>query len=265
MPKKASFSLLMRKHLFRGSAGSVVVIGVMALMVGVGAAAIDGFNPKGPPSKGEEVKILSPTPDATKGNLQLETFGFITIAPTPVAKSNLCEMGGVNDEPGILAGYDPAEGKSVSSTGQIKVWVSDENPPFIAPGEVVDPSSGQVTTPGDRTAKAEDGYLYEPALYIAPQTVEANGTPKFPNIIKGDYNSSPDSSDSKKKRKKNAQSGASMDPLPPGANPNETDYQAEYIWNVSDLGLAAGTYQAEFVVHDGDTNRGVGCVSIKIE
>lgn len=261
MPKNKSLLNVLKK-LQQGSVGNIVVIGVMALMVGVGAAAIDGFNPAGPPNNGEEVKVVSPTPDSTKQNLQLQTFGYVTIAPTPATVGNLCKAGGVNEEPFILIGYSPAEGQTVDANGQIKVWVSDENPPFIAPGEVVDPSTGQITTPGDRSAKAEDNYLYEPSLYIAPNTVESGGTPHFPNIIKGTFNSQPGGN--KAANRKNAKKGPAMDP-PPSSNPQEPEYQAEYIWNVNSLGLSAGTYQAEFVIHDGDTNRGVGCVNIKIQ
>jgi hypothetical protein len=39
---------------------------------------------------------------------------------------------------------------------------------------------------------------------------------------------------------------------------------AEYVWNVNSLGLSPGTYDAEFVIHDGDKDRGIGCVTIVI-
>ena len=168
----------------------------------------------------------------------------------------LCQAGGVNNEPEILVGYAPASGQSVGAGGQIKVWVNDEGAPIIAPGEVVDPSSGAITTPGDRTAKAPDGFLWEPALYIAPATAENGGTPHFPDRIFGDYNNT-------------TQKGAGLHvagmELPPPGSVLSEKYTAEFVWNVDALMLPAGTYVAEFVIHDGDRDRGVGCVTITIQ
>jgi len=167
----------------------------------------------------------------------------------------LCQAGDVNNEPEILVGYTPANGQTVGANGQIKVWVNDEAPPTIAPGEIVDASTGRITMPGDRTATAPDGYLWEPALYIAPQTAENGGTPHFPTIVKGDYDNNMTNGP--------GLSASGMDPPPAGSVLSE-QYTAEFIWDVSSLGLAAGTYTAEFVIHDGDTDRGVGCVTIVI-
>jgi hypothetical protein len=54
-----------------------------------------------------------------------------------------------------------------------------------------------------------------------------------------------------------------MDPGPAGSVLAEA-CTAEDIWDVSSLGLRPGTYVAEFGIHDGDDNRGVGCVTIVI-
>jgi hypothetical protein len=168
----------------------------------------------------------------------------------------LCQTGGVNNEPKILVGYSPANGQSVGTGGQIKVWVNDEGAEIIAPGEVVDPATGEITTPGNRTAKAADGYLWEPALYIAPQSAENGGTPHFPSFIKGDYNNTT--------IKGPGTHVAGMDP-PPAGSVLSQPYTTELIWNVDSLGLTPGTYVAEFVIHDGDRDRGVGCVTITIQ
>jgi hypothetical protein len=171
----------------------------------------------------------------------------------------------VNTEPGILVGYSPATGQTVSQNGQIKVWVADENPPFIAPNEQVDNTTGAVTTPGDRASTAADGLLNEPALYIAPQTPQ-NGTPHFPQWIKGSYNNNPPT-------RGTFTGGATIDALPPGAMVNgggvlggfgRTTYTGEFIWDVNALGLTPGTYTAVFSVHDGDRDRAIGCVTIVI-
>lgn len=168
----------------------------------------------------------------------------------------LCEAGGVNNEPEILVGYAPANGQTVGAGGQIKVWVNDEGAPIIAPGELVDASSGMITKPGDRTAKAPDGYLWEPALYLAPQSAENGGTPHFPTLIRGDYNNTT--------QKGAGLHVAGMDPPPPGSTLSEK-YTAELIWSVDALALPSGSYIAEFVIHDGDRDRGVGCVTITIQ
>lgn len=167
----------------------------------------------------------------------------------------LCTAGGANNEAKILVGYAPASGETVGANGQIKVWVNDEGAPIIAPGEQIDPATGAITTPGDRTAKASDGYLWEPALYIAPDTAENGGTPHFPTAIRGSYNATT--------KKGGGTLVPGMDPPPAGSSLSQS-YTGEDIWDVSSLGLAPGTYIGEFVIHDGDKDRGVGCVTIVI-
>jgi hypothetical protein len=188
---------------------------------------------------------------------------FPTAAPTPVTP-DLCTNTAINNEPEILLAYSPSVGQSAGITGQIKVWVTDEAAPMIAPGEVVDPGTGFITTPGDRTirntnlpqnSKTSDNLLIAPALYIAPATAESGGTPYFPAIIKGQYNNT-------LVKKGAAKNGPPIDPPPAGSHMLE--YNAEYIWNVTDLRLAPGTYLGEFVILDGDYDRAVGCVTITI-
>jgi hypothetical protein len=169
----------------------------------------------------------------------------------------LCTPGDVNNEPEILVGYAPANNQSVGLNGQIKVWVNDEGASIIAPGELVDAATGAIVTPGDRTAKAPDGYLWEPALYIAPQSAENGGTPHFPIAIHGDYNGLT-------QKKSAGVHVAGMEPPPAGAMLTEA-YTTEFVWDVAALGLAPATYLAEFVIHDGDHDRAVGCVVIRID
>jgi hypothetical protein len=273
MPKKVKKKKLSSKKIQKGTVGNFFVFGVLALLIVLGITAVGGLPPQSFPNTGTEVNVVTPTQAASHSTLQLQTFGYVTIAPTPTPGSGggLCKEGGVNDEPEIIAGYSPAPGQSVGTNGQIYVWVSDEGAPFIAPNEQVNASTGQVTTPGDRTAKAPDNYLWEPSLYIAPQTAESGGTPHFPNYIKGQYNNTPPELG-------NVVTGATADPIPQTAQPSVAfvngggffgagfnAYTAEYIWNVNGLGLSAGSYQAEFLIFDGDRNRGVGCVSFTIQ
>ena len=146
--------------------------------------------------------------------------------------------------------------------GQIKVWITDERAPIIAPNEQVDGTTGKITMPGDRTAKAPDGYLWEPALYIAPQTAENGGTPHFPQWIKGWYNNMLPPAGGRPPAGTGAQVPG-IDP-PPAGSPPSLQYDAEDIWDVSALGLRPGTYLGEFVIHDGDRDRAIGCVTIVI-
>jgi hypothetical protein len=216
----------------------------------------DGGNDSGTPGLSGGAEGGSGSTGGDGGSEGTGSGGGGPLPPTP----QLCTAGGINTEPFILVGYSPANGQSVGANGQIKVWISDEGAPKIAPGEVVDPNTGAITTPGDRTAKAADGYLWEPALYIAPQTAESGGTPHFPDFIKGSYNNNPATFISQ------GTLVQGMDPAPNGAQPFPfLSYMAEDIWNVSSLGLSPGTYIAEFVIHDGDRDRGVGCVTIAIQ
>lgn len=172
----------------------------------------------------------------------------------------LCKDDSVNTEPEILAAYSPASGQSVGTNGQIKVWVNDERPSLIAPNEQIDATSGMITMPGDRTAKAPDGYLWEPALYIAPQTAENGGTPHFPQTIRGWYNNMPPYV---RGSKTTGVEVMGIDAAPSGTKLPEK-YTTEFTWDVSALGLKPGTYAGEFVIHDGDRDRAIGCVTIVI-
>jgi hypothetical protein len=177
------------------------------------------------------------------------------------APQMLCTPGGANDEPEILVGFAPATGGHVAANGQIKVWVNDECPPAIAPGEQVDPATGMITTIGDRMAVAADGYLWEPALYIAPATAEHGGQPHFPTRILGTFADGPTSHSGCASRALNSMG---IEPVPPGTSASSM-FTAEFVWDVSSLGLAPGSYEAEFVIHDGDRDRGVGCIPFTID
>lgn len=257
---------LTSKKMQKGSIGNFFVFGVVALLMVLGVMAVGGLPSQDSPTTGQEVEVITPTPGAAYSNLQLKTFGYITIAPTPPPPQGSICTSPVNSEPTIILAIQPAAGQTVSATGQIIVWVNDEGAPFVAPGEEVNPTTGAITTVGDRAAKAADGYLDEPALYIAPATVEAGGQPHFPDFIKGQFNNTG--------LLGNVTNGPAYDPLPPGSpqpggpNPNGfgfNQYVAEYIWNVANLGLTTGSYGAEFLIHDGDRDRAAGCVTITIQ
>jgi|GEM_PF-1269465 len=261
MKKNAKKKLFKSRHTGKVDRGSIFIVAIIATLAFVGYSFVGGVLPTELPGPNNNLVVVQPpTLGPAQKNLQLYTFLGATLTPLPTSspqQPSLCNNKSVNTEPDILVGYSPAAGQSIDATGQIKVWVNDEGAPIIAPNEQINPGTGQITTPGDRTAKAPDGYLWEPALYIAPQTAESGGTPHFPDYIKGDYNSSGQGKGAGSK-------SAPIDPVPANSKPLKEHYTAEDIWNVSELNLPPGTYTAEFVIHDGDDDRGVGCVSITI-
>jgi hypothetical protein len=189
----------------------------------------------------------------------------------------------INTEQGMIVAYAPSNGQSVGQHGRVVVWANDECPPSVAPGERVDPSTGAVTLPGNRTAKLHDGYLAEPALYVAPATAENGGTPFFPTAIRGGFNSSyspyalgacdckggfvlmqdaglgglmaPDAG---------AATLVPMDPPPQGTT-LPCFWTAEYVWDVSSLGLTPGAHDIELSIPDGDGDREEACTTILVE
>jgi hypothetical protein len=212
------------------------------------------------PTVGTGCGVVENTPGCDAGSSSPPQGPPPTPGPTPLP--SLCNDPTIDTEPGILVGYSPSATQTVSQNGQIKVWVNDERPPFIAPGEKVDPTTGAVVVPGDRTATAPDGLLWEPALYFPPQTPQNGGTPYFPQYFKGSFDNGvatitgpptvPSEVDV-----------PGMDPPPAGSQLHDR-YTNEDIWDVSAIGLAPGTYTALFAVHDGDRDRAIGCVTITI-
>jgi len=283
MPVKRKKKKFSAKRMQRGAVGSFFVFIVLVILIIAGISAVGGLPSQIGPSSGQTVAVVTPsTSGGSHNNLQLKTFGYITLAPTPtlaapppdtpgqppLGQTALCQSGGINEEPDIIAATSPTSGQSVSSTGQIKIWVMDEGAPMIAPGETVN-SNGSISNPGNQSQKAPDNYLYEPAVYLDAATAESGGSPHFPNYIKGQVNNMP----STPIMTTNLPAVVATDPLPSGAVTTGCFagsnffkcYTAEYIWNISSLGLSSGTHRAEFVIHDGDSNRGIGCVNISIQ
>ena len=259
---------LSSKKIQKGSIGNFFVYGVVGLLMVLGYVAVGGIPSTNPPQTEPTVNIITPTPNPTHNTLQLQTFGYVTPTIAPV-KSSLCTAGGINEEPYILTSYYPAQGQTVGQTGQIKVWVTDENPPYIAPGETID-SNGKIVNKGNQLALAPDNYLYEHALYVAPYTAEAGGAAYFPDLFKGVMNNAPQPYYQPNIPPQDIQTGPTVDQITgtaqdPQLRNGQTPQTAEYIWNVSDLKLPAGTYQVEFLIFDGDVNRGIGCVNVTIQ
>ena len=213
------------------------------------------FNSWGPcvDSSGSTLACAS-VAGCSPGGIDSTCGGGSSSGSTPPPPPSVCTDPAVNTNPGILVAYSPTQGTSVSTNGVIKVWVNDKEAPFVAPGEQIDPTSGLVTAPGNRSATAADGLLYEPVLYFAPQTPLNGGMPYFPSWIKGQYNNQPPAVGP-------YQTSCCMDPLPFAAR---DQYSVEYVWDVSKMDLGPGAYTVLFVIHDGDRNRGIGCVTVQV-
>ena len=228
--------------------GALYIIFIMLAITGF-AYITSGPTPSQTPIlTGPEVALNRNTNGNPKANLQLYHFNGATITP-PV--TSLCRKDGANVHPEALIAYLPEQARAVSTLGQIKLWVSDTHPPSIAPNEQITKSSGSVKTPGDRGAKAPDGYLWEPQLYVFPATVDNNGKQYFPAYVQGNYNNGQD------------MVSFGSDIVPPNALPL-SKFTVEFVWNVKDIGLTDGEYKIEFVAHDGNQKLGVRCMNLRV-
>lgn len=249
---------------------------------------------------GSEVIIQTPAPSpGQKNTLQLMTFNGITITPTPAVKSggapSNCAQADYVIESNIIVGSDPGPNTPASSSSNIRVWVTDEGVPYVAPGLQMNTTTGQVTSDGtvsalDENTDGNGNFSFMPTLYVYPSSATqftCNAVNKqcpahYPTIIKGEVNIAPDP--------QNRGSGTFING--PAYDPDYTKFEngpatsggdsqfgggffqnsdgglqdntAEFIWPVSSLGLKSGNYDAQFVIHDGDTNMGEACLTITI-
>lgn len=285
----------------KGEAGNMFVMAFLLLIFVLGFSFIGGQLPRPKADNtGPQVIIVTQPPEQSKQNLQLYTFMGITPTPPPppppVVAEYGCSQSQFNTEDEILVGSDPGPGATTS--GKLRVWVTDELSPRIAPNEVIDPNSGLATTPGDRTALDSDSdgegkFLWEPVVYVTPASgqlpagpfcdaTNTGCTPHFPDLFKGDYNSSnsmggfnsiysggnPGSSTKGPPIDPdwiNYKNGPGMANNPAGFRfGQELPFMSEYLWDVTKFGLAPGNYWAQFVIHDGDTNVGISCITLRI-
>lgn len=226
-----------------------------------------------------------------KKTLQLRTLGFITVTPTtppsPItsAPQNINCQDAINTESGILVGSDPPPGGTAIAGGKLRIWVNDERAPHVAPGTTID-ANGNITSLGSATNSKDVGtdgngmYLWEPAIYLTtistptqsgPYTGDAEngGKPYFPTVIKGDFNPNiiagtggiiGPAIDSDYV---NFENGPDYLNQNIGANLPQK-YTAEFIWDISSLGLQPGLYHVEEVLHDGDRNVAINCVAFQL-
>ena len=261
---------------FTGGIGGGTLYLVLIMLI-LGALSFELMGGKLPSKQaspdGQQVIIDTFAPTPGKDNLQLYTFLGHTPVPTPPITSDLCNSSGGQNEFGSLVGFSPAPGGNVVD-GKLRIWVIDEKAPLLAPGQTLDPNG--VPQGGDLTQK-RGIFPLGPTLYIFPNTVESGGTPYVPNFVKGSVNNGHDLNgppiDSDYKQFQNGpdfiDNPAPIDLPKPGRNiyygkRYETEHFAEFVWNISSLGLGPGTHQVQFAAYDGDGDRAAGCTSFTI-
>lgn len=266
----------------KGKASSLGLLAVLAVVFGLSFALVNGgvnypvgYNLDTGPA-GKQI-IITSAPISGQSNLQLRTFSVITLTPFPVAaNANACAGNPFNEEPDIFYASDPAAGGVAIAGSQVRVWVDDGNGGSVAPGSVIDQNTGQIITPGDRTAtdsKGQGYYLWEPALYLTPLTspdqagpfsgdAENGGLPHFPQIVKGEASLADTG---------NQTGFLNLPPIDPPVNvvagrKGHGGHIAEFIWDVNLLGLAQGSgyYRVQIVVHDGDGDLAINCTTVQI-
>lgn len=228
--------------------GMLYIIVILLIIFGIAYIATGPTPTQSGVQTGTEVVVNDAKTEQAKDRLQLYTFGGATITP-PMSAS--CAPGGINARPDIIAYVSPKNATSVSSDSSIRIWVNDTLPLKIAPGEVVTRNSGSIVRAGDRTAKAPDGQLFAPALYIFPQTAEAGGAPFFPSNIRGDY-------DNGERR-----IAFGVERLPADIT-LKYGYTAQYTWFIKDLPIRSGSYQIQIVVTDSVDKHGVACFNMRV-
>lgn len=306
----------MAKLQFNRGSTSVAFLGMVVFLIALSIVLVSGAgydpasynNGEASPAPDSKSQIIVETPvPAGQQNLQLRTFGMITVAPspTPAALHGCTQKDSFNDETIILLGSDPFPGGSIGKGKQVRLWVVDERAPKVAAGETLD-ATGK-TIHGPQVGAKSGGpypYIWEPSIYLTELPAspiktlstgrdlymgdaENNGVPNYPDYIKGEYNNDP-SSDSLIltapqpidpdyhlfENGPDYQGKPAITPIPAAdkSEPRTRDwkYAAEYLWNVDNLQyngapLAAGkSYRAQIVVHDGDDNMGIDCITVSI-
>jgi hypothetical protein len=275
--KKASPMVKLMRKLQKGDAdGGAILLGLgIFAIASLAYIFAGGVGYTKPPTSGTKVAIVTPRPGRAKNNLQLITFRGATLTPPPTTNTATqgahCQHDDVNEEDIMVIGLDLSGG---TAGGDIRAWYTDEHPPFVSIGEVVDPTTGNVTKRGNTTIKdtcssgSELGLSFEPTLTI-------NGKNYFPDVIKGEFQPSQNCEHGGGGNDTGGVKGPAIDDFKPyqTGTPGLTDYgagqqdehTAEFIWHMKSLGLPAGSYAAQVIGHDGDHEIGIMCATINIK
>ncbi len=254
---------------------------LLLILIAFGFLLSGGLMPllQQPPANATGYSLINPPVSSSSSTLQLQSLNFVLGACDP----GYLESG----EPGILYAAKPGPNDIASATDTIKLWYSDEHALTLGVGAIspmVNHPVDQIANPqvGDTTQRDPYGFPQFPALFIVDVTFDPKNTvgdaqhggiPIPPSIVYGTWKAA-NAADPPA----NGWNVGAGDPFPSqptniqhsGTTRIENEYGAEIEWNISSLNLAPGhSYKAQFVVHDGDSNRaggdiGIGCTTVRM-
>lgn len=272
----------------RGSSSSAFLL-MLAFLIGfsvilvTGSGSFSDSNQTPSAETGSSQIIVTEALPPGEKNLQLRTFGLITVTPLPVpAQANACitnsfdEEGQSEDKSNIFIALDPLPGGIVTAGGKIRAWIRDEHGAGTSTGSVVDPTTGAITIndPSDIDNRGSIDFQWEPAIYLTELTVANQAgpfsgdienasppSPKFPNYAKG------------KVRRGDGGAWLTLPAIDPDwtnfireQRVGEDPHIGEFIWDVAGLALTPGrVYRAQIVVHDGDGDLAIDCTTVVVQ
>jgi hypothetical protein len=160
------------KKLQRGSIGMFFTFAVLALLIVGGYFFVGGAPATRLTTNGKVVVIITPTPEQSKKSLQLETFGFVTITPTPVPKvtKGPQKSCGPEDDNGIQV---PADCRCLDASVTCKGGVPYDDNGNPLTGRIGDPPVAVSTLCGSPLAPGDGRYcVAKPVIYLYPQEPE---------------------------------------------------------------------------------------------
>lgn len=200
----------MRSGLERGEvADGALYVVVILVVIGSAGFLFSGSlpSPRTPKTIGQQVMVLSPSPQNARSNLQLYTFNGVPVTPTSspvaIAPSGSLEDCGNNlaftSEPQTLYAYNVGASAASGNQLALKVFYSDEWPLTLGSGTVSPMNqqpSDHVSNPnvGDTSQRDSAGLPYFPSVFLTDVTsnakdnsgdAEKGGTPQKPNDVYG--------------------------------------------------------------------------------
>jgi hypothetical protein len=162
------------KKIQKGAIGNIFIFGILLLLIVLSFSLVGGSPSTSTPENGTLVQITTPTPNATHNTLQLETFGYTTIAPTlTVAQPSISSAQPINSQPSTGAATPPSDEHPVP-----------DGPPAPANSFPTAPPNAPVCQDQD------DGVIVPDTCRCADLTVVcSNGNPV--NITPGQFGSLP--------------------------------------------------------------------------
>jgi hypothetical protein len=157
----------------RGAIGTFFTYVILGLLL-IGGYAFVGGNPEMfSKNTSNSVLIVTPTPEASKKSLQLETFGFVTLTPTPPAKAPQAPAGpekmcGPTDDNGVEV---PANCRCLDASVTCKNGQPFDDNGNPLTGRIGEPPVAVNTLCGSRLAPGDGRYcVAKPVIYLYPQS-----------------------------------------------------------------------------------------------